>query len=266
MPQISELKKVCRKNKEKYHNSWAYYFSRHFSIYFTWFFCHTPITPNQLTFIQIILAWLAGLSLIIWQRQGIIAWIALMQLSFIFDLVDGEVARYKKKSSLFGVILDSFGHVLINPAVYWSLSLFIYFQTFDVWIIYLAIILSVFLISPSKHALMRGILFLTTKKDNPIYNYENLNKQFPQEYQPPKQRNSIKNKFEKLLKTISEFPNDMNIFCILLIITLIFNKTFFITAGLIFFSSLIIIKEFYFLYQIKKKNLIEKEYLKIYQK
>ncbi|MDD3887346.1 MAG: CDP-alcohol phosphatidyltransferase family protein [Patescibacteria group bacterium] len=266
MLQISELKKICRKSKEKYHNWWAYSFSRHFSIYFTWFFCHTPITPNQLTFVQIIFAWLGALSLIIWSWHGIIAWIILMQLSFIFDLVDGEVARYKKMSSLFGVVLDSFGHVLINPAVYWSLSLFVYFQTYDIWIIYLTIALSVFLISPSKHALMRGILFLTTKKDNPIYNYENLSKQFPQEYQPPKQRNSLKNRLERFLKVISEFPNDMNIFCILLILTLIFSETFFITTGLIFFSSLIILKEFYFLYQIKKKNLIEKEYLKIYQK
>ncbi|MFA6296313.1 MAG: CDP-alcohol phosphatidyltransferase family protein [Patescibacteria group bacterium] len=264
MPTLTELKRICR--KKNYHNYWSKIFSRHISIYFTWFFCHTPITPNQLTFIQIILAWLAGLSLIIWQWNGIIAWIILMQLSFIFDLVDGEVARYKKKSSLFGVILDSFGHVLINPAVYWSLAIFVYYQTFDVWIIYLTIILSIFLISPSKHALMRGILFLTTKKDNPIYNYENLSKQFKQEYLPPKQRNSSLKQVEKILKTISEFPNDMNIFCILLILTLIFHNTLFTTIGLVFFSGLIIIKEFYFLYQIKKKNLIEKEYLKIYQK
>ncbi|MEW6407226.1 MAG: CDP-alcohol phosphatidyltransferase family protein [Patescibacteria group bacterium] len=259
MPSLSELKIICRKPREKYHNWWAVKFSRHFSIYFTWFFVHTPITPNQLTFFQIILAWLAVFSLIIWQWQGIIPWIILMQLCFIFDLVDGEVARYKKKSSLFGVFLDSFGHVLINPAVYWSLSLFIYQQTTDIKIIYLAIFLSVFLISPSKHALMRAVTFLTTKKDNPIYNYKNLEKG---DNNIKIQKNIISNFF----KTISEFPNDMTIFCISLILTLVFKDIIPLTISFVFFSILIIFKEFYFLYKIKKENTVEREYLKIYQK
>lgn len=257
---LNELKKICR--KKQYHNWWAKVFSRHFSIYFTYLFIHTPIGPTPITFSQVILAWLAALSLIIWQYQGIIPWIILMQLCFIFDLVDGEVARYKKKASVYGVVLDSFVHVLINPSVYWSIGIFIYLQTFDLWVICLTIALSVFLISPSKHALMRAVLFLTTKKDNLIYNYENLNKQNTNFSQPEHKKSSVVNFF----KIISEFPNDMNIICILLILSLIFHQIIFATAGLVFFSALIILKDFYFLYQIKKKNLVEKEYLKIYQK
>jgi len=134
-PQIKQLKHQLQKGK--YEKVWyARVFARPISIYFTWLIIHTPITANQTTYIQILLTWLGSEALIIFQTAGIIPAIILYQLSYIFDCVDGEVARYKKQSSLFGVVLDSFGHVLITPAMFWGITIYCYLQTGDIWNIY----------------------------------------------------------------------------------------------------------------------------------
>ena len=262
-PPIKELRKQLQKSR-KYETVWyARVFARPVSIYITWLLIHTPITANQATLIQILLTWLGSALLIIFQQAAIIPTIILYQLSYVFDCVDGEIARYKKQSSLFGVVLDSVGHVLITPAMFWGIAIYIYLQTNNIWHIYAMILLSIFLISPVKHALMRGVFFLTTYKDNPVYNIENLKRKFSQE-EPSEKNKSLTDKISRFIKDVTEYPNDMNIFSILLLLNLIFNNPIFSIIGLYFYLVLIIIKEFYFLYSIKKKHLVEKEYLKIY--
>ncbi|MCG2694403.1 CDP-alcohol phosphatidyltransferase family protein [Candidatus Parcubacteria bacterium] len=96
---IKELRKICQKSE--YAPSWRTQslegrINRIFSIYLTWIFIHTPITPNKITAIGTIF-YLSGAFLFIFNKYNLhIAGLLLMFVSFILDASDGEVARYRK--------------------------------------------------------------------------------------------------------------------------------------------------------------------------
>jgi phosphatidylglycerophosphate synthase len=121
MPTIKEMRAVCqqRKPNAKGQMVWAGHWynrlvNRHFSIYFTWLFVKLNISANQVSLLMI-LTGLAGAALLIphllW--LNIIGAFSLM-FAEVLDCVDGEVARWTKKSSLKGLYLDVVNHVLCN--------------------------------------------------------------------------------------------------------------------------------------------------------
>jgi len=117
MESIRELRKICQRSKKESDNSYGRIFARPISIYLTKLFLFTPISANQLTLVSGLLGVIAGVFFVIGGHWNGILGAAFLHLSFIFDYVDGEVARYKKQSSpkgefLDGVILD-FIHVFI---------------------------------------------------------------------------------------------------------------------------------------------------------
>ena len=73
---------------------------RRFSIYITWLFVRIGITANATTFLTILFS-LMGLALCVLH----IFWLnvigaCLLMLEEVFDCVDGEIARWTRKSSL----------------------------------------------------------------------------------------------------------------------------------------------------------------------
>lgn len=83
----------------------------------------TNITPNQVTFASLLLALVAAVSL----GSGIWIWMAvgaiILQVSFILDCVDGQLARFKRIFSLQGVWLDTTTDVIKLFAIYFGLTL-----------------------------------------------------------------------------------------------------------------------------------------------
>ncbi len=67
----------------------------------------TAITPNHLTLISLLLVILASFMIALGNYPLLLMAAALLQLGFIFDNADGQLARYKKISSAFGHWLDS---------------------------------------------------------------------------------------------------------------------------------------------------------------
>lgn len=128
MESIQELREQLQKEKiEGRERPWAYrLLQRGPSIYITRILLTTPITPNQLTVISILLS-LGGCALLLhplWHYKLI--GLFLFYLNLIFDRVDGEVARYKKIYSLKGIYLDEINHLIIPPlffvALGWGIS------------------------------------------------------------------------------------------------------------------------------------------------
>ncbi|MCK4351972.1 CDP-alcohol phosphatidyltransferase family protein [candidate division WOR-3 bacterium] len=135
MESIRELRKICARS-QKYHTSplYARKVIRHISIYITWLFLHTRITPNQITFLGMLVGLAGGVCLAF---QKWIIGIILLQISYILDCVDGEVARYKKISSLSGEHLDMIGHFFVQPCVYFCFSVGLYQEFTHLWILIL---------------------------------------------------------------------------------------------------------------------------------
>ncbi len=77
----------------------------------------TPVSANQLTGLMIVVGLLAavaaGLGGLAWAVAAFVG----VQVYFLLDLCDGEVARWRRTTSVTGVYLDRVGHYLVEAAL-----------------------------------------------------------------------------------------------------------------------------------------------------
>lgn len=115
IPSPRELRAICQAGKES-DPGW-YSIHRKVSIYLTWALLHTPATPNHATLAMMALAAIGALLLAAPALPVNLAGFGLLYLSFLFDKVDGELARYKGVQSARAILLDRFHHLAIEPAI-----------------------------------------------------------------------------------------------------------------------------------------------------
>ena len=113
-PTIAQIREVCqppavrgRRNSEHWT---ADVYLRDISPYLTRVLLRTPITANQVTWLMIATGVSAALVLLIPGLVGGILAALCGQLQMLWDCCDGEVARWRQKSSPTGVFLDRVGH------------------------------------------------------------------------------------------------------------------------------------------------------------
>ena len=120
---IAELRRICQSiDKKKGKLPLSVVFARKFSIYFTKLLLYTKITANQVTLLCIIIGVLGALVIAVGSPLMIFVGALLLELFYIFDHVDGEVARYRGTSSTTGVYLDFIGHYIVHPAMFVCLA------------------------------------------------------------------------------------------------------------------------------------------------
>jgi len=83
----------------------------------------TAITPNGLTYLMMVTGILAGAALVIPGLAGAVLGAVLIQIYLLLDCVDGEVARWRRQTSLTGVYLDRVGHYMSEAALLTGLGL-----------------------------------------------------------------------------------------------------------------------------------------------
>lgn len=109
-------KKVKEERKVK-----AFYndkISRNITPFITKVLLKTPITANQVTFIMLLTGLVAALMFGFGIRLYAIIGSLLLILQHTLDAVDGEIARYRKTTSLRGKYLDIITHYLTEPALF----------------------------------------------------------------------------------------------------------------------------------------------------
>ena len=127
---IRELRAICQsKNEEE--RGYLKIVARRVSIYITKLLLYTPITGNQATLLYILSGLIAGIFFIPGNTWCTIVGAFLLQLWFVMDCVDGEVARYRKTSSLTGVYLDVLSHHIVHPYIFACVSFGIYNSLHD---------------------------------------------------------------------------------------------------------------------------------------
>ncbi len=122
---IPEMRQVCqlRRPNAKGKMVWAGHWfnslvTRHISIYFTWLFVRLGISANATTFLMIPTGLLGVAFLVPHILWANVLGCVLLLLTVVLDCVDGEVARWTKKSSIKGFYLDHVYHVFCNSPVY----------------------------------------------------------------------------------------------------------------------------------------------------
>lgn len=98
-------------------NVWIHPFSGRISNWFTWVFVNIGMSANQVTQLCALAGVASALVLGFDTLSMVIASFILFRLHVLFDVVDGEVARYRNQISRFGSYWDQLMHVAVYPLI-----------------------------------------------------------------------------------------------------------------------------------------------------
>lgn len=102
---IANIYRSSKKRKDI--NAFTQYVARPPAAAIVWLLQGTPITPNQVTLFATVVCAAAGALLVGWLSWlGLVVAIAVFELSFVLDCVDGMLARLRKIASPLGHLLD----------------------------------------------------------------------------------------------------------------------------------------------------------------
>jgi len=120
---IEELKKICFKGNYEKLPVYPRYVTHKISIRIVKLLLHTSITPNQITLSSIVI----GMTSCIMFATAIPVYFLLgaliLELYYIIDAVDGQLARYKKLSSMTGGYFDYVSNYIVHPCVFFCIGL-----------------------------------------------------------------------------------------------------------------------------------------------
>lgn len=112
--------------------------NRHLAKQLSRLLLHTPVTPNQVTLGAMGCGFIAAAFLSRGSQSSVLMAAFFLQLSFILDNCDGEIARAKKLSSQFGMWLDYVADLLVDYAIWIGLALGSYAYAKAAWIFWVA--------------------------------------------------------------------------------------------------------------------------------
>lgn len=120
-PSVAELRPVVHPEGVKDRRSGEHWagrlYMREVSLRVDRYVVNTRITPNQLTYLMVVAGVLAGAALLVPGLAGALLGAVLIQVYLLLDCVDGEIARWRKQTSITGVYLDRIGHYLSEAAL-----------------------------------------------------------------------------------------------------------------------------------------------------
>jgi CDP-L-myo-inositol myo-inositolphosphotransferase len=102
------------------------YIIRKISGFITWLLVKTPVTPNQVTIISLILGIVSAAFFSHGAHTCTIIAGMFYFVSTVFDQCDGEVARFKHKESEFGRAFDIIVDSIVNAAIVIGITIAIY--------------------------------------------------------------------------------------------------------------------------------------------
>ena len=120
LPTLDELRAVVQppeKMQRRNGEHWAgRLYMRKISLRTTRVLVNSPITANGYTYLMIVAGVLAGPALLVPGITGAILGALFVQLYLLLDCVDGELARWRKQTSIVGVYLDRIGAYMAEAA------------------------------------------------------------------------------------------------------------------------------------------------------
>jgi len=99
-------------------NPWLYFVMRPISFYPTWLFLKLGISANQTTYIGLIIGVIGCIFLAFGSHWAPIVGAALINIGYLFDVVDGNVARYTNSCSKYGQYIDGMATYIMVPLTF----------------------------------------------------------------------------------------------------------------------------------------------------
>jgi phosphatidylglycerophosphate synthase len=120
-PSAAELRPVVHPRGVKDRRSGEHWagrlYMREISLRVDPYLVNTRVSPNQLTCLMVVVGVLGGAVLLVPGVWGAVLGVVMVQLYLLLDCVDGEIARWRKQTSVAGVYLDRIGHYLCEAAL-----------------------------------------------------------------------------------------------------------------------------------------------------
>ena len=99
-------------------NPWLYFVMRPISFYPTWLFLKLGISANQTTYIGLIIGVIGCVFLAFGSYWAAIIGAVLINIGYLFDVVDGNVARYTNSCSKYGQYIDGMTTYIMVPLTF----------------------------------------------------------------------------------------------------------------------------------------------------
>ena len=127
---LKELNRICQKPRYRETGNWMVRnILRDLALPITWLLLHTPVTAHQVTTASLIIA-VGGIALFaVESPAAFFIGALLLQLWYLLDHVDGQIARYRKTASLSGRFFDFLTHHIVHTCVFFALGLYAYGET-----------------------------------------------------------------------------------------------------------------------------------------
>lgn len=261
MESIAELRRKVAKSERQHYAPRHDIIVRRISIYLTWLLLHTPISANGVTVLQILVGTAGGVLLMSADYRINLLGIVLLQLGYILDCSDGEVARYRNQASVRGVFLDLIGHEIVIPVMYMGLALGEFLRSQRLEVLILGFTAGLFSLRFDISALFQTVNTLFMKAENPSYAFERLQKQ------KPSRITAQATGKPSFLRVLFRYPESMNVMTLILLAdTLVGWRPLglsFVYLFLVVYGTLIPLARLYSIYQIFNSGEIEARYREI---
>ena len=206
---IKKLREICQKPVIHLNTWYPRNVARKISIYFTWLFIPLKISGNAASIIMLITGLIATFFFALGGYWNYFIGVLVLQLWFILDHVDGELARYWKKASAKGIFIDKLNHHIVHPFIFLSLGIGMYTQFNKPLMLILGGVTAYFLLLQDlinidkKDAITASNIFKTKKELKQKLGFRNII-------------------FKKISAIIYKFPGIMNILTIAAILNLMY--------------------------------------------
>ncbi len=117
MESIRELRASCQ---SVHIGDFSNQIVRRLSIYITWLLIPTGISANSVSVINCVIGVLSGVAFYFGNYWGVLLGVLFFIANTVVDGVDGELARYHKKSSLTGLYADRINSAFVYPFVFYG--------------------------------------------------------------------------------------------------------------------------------------------------
>lgn len=129
MESVKELRRICQEPRRLYDTWHGRKIARRISIYITIIFLRLGLSANFATGLFLLCGICGSLILILGTKSALFISALVFQLWYVLDHVDGEIARYKKQTSLTGIYFDNISHYIVHPLFFFCLGLGSFLRT-----------------------------------------------------------------------------------------------------------------------------------------
>ncbi|MEI8608436.1 hypothetical protein P4S70_05005 [Enterovibrio sp. Hal110] len=162
---LNEVKSRCARENSTT-NDQLHFFASKFHFFFSWIFLNLGLSANGVTLVFFITGLFSSLFYSFGGMYVLIGYM-LWRLHIIFDLCDGDVARYNQTFSINGAYWDYMIHAVLYPLVFIGISIASYNKFDDVTFLFIGLFgsLAASLTLAVKNNYYRAMLFDGQKLD-----------------------------------------------------------------------------------------------------